>query len=321
MRQQIFGVGLAALALLAVPAEAQTPYPKKSVTLVTHSVAGGGSDVPLRVLARYLGPIMGVNFAVENVTGGSGAKAVAKLATAPADGSIFYATTPTYIDMSILSKPAYGYTNLEPLVNIFIDPQVIFVRSDFRFKTLGETIADAKAHPGVQKWGTGTAGSEERQAVEEMKSKLGLDVIVATHDGGAELVLNILNGSVEVGLGQVAQIRGQLDAGKLRLLAALTDKRLEDFPNVPTGREQNVDIVSAKFRGLAGPKGLPPDVVKAWEAGIQKVLEQPDFKKWYRDQQLSPAFMSHDQYGPFIANFAKEQQAFFVKYNITTVGN
>lgn len=310
----IFGL---ALLLAAYPAAAQTPYPKKSVTLVTHSVAGGGSDVPLRMLARYLGPIMGVNFAVENVTGGSGAKAVARLATSPADGSIFYATTPTYIDMSILSKPRYGYQELDPLVNLFIDPQVIFVRADYKFKTLGETLADAKAHPGAQKWGTGTAGSEERQALEEMKSKVGMDVIVATHDGGAELVLNILNGSVEVGVGQIAEIRGQIDAGKIRLLAALTGKRLDDFPNVPTAQEQGVDITSSKFRGLAGPKGLSPEVIKAWEIGVQKALEQPEFKKWYLSQQLISGFMPHDEYVKFIDGFAKEQQTFFAKYNIT----
>lgn len=321
MSRMPFVLALFALWLASDPAASQTAYPKKSVTLVTHSVAGGGSDVPLRMLARYLAPIMGVNFAVENVTGGSGAKAVAKLATAPADGSIFYATTPTYIDMSILSKPSYGYKNLEPLVNVFVDPQVIFVRSDFRFKTLAETIADAKAHPGTQKWGTGTAGSEERQSLEQMKSILPMDVIVATHDGGAELVLNILNGSVEVGLGQIAQMRGQIDAGKIRLLATLTEQRLEDFPDVPTAREEHVDIVSAKFRGLAGPKGLPPEVIKAWETAVPKVLEQPDFKKWYKAQQLAPNFIAHDAYGKFIDAFAVEQQAFFTKYNITTVGN
>jgi putative tricarboxylic transport membrane protein len=127
----------------------------------------------------------------------------------------------------------------------------------------------------------------------------------------------VLNGSVEVGLGQIAEIRGQLDAGKLRLLAALTDKRLDDFPNVPMAREQGVDVTSAKFRGLAGPKGLPPDVIKAWEAAIPKVLAQPEFRKWYLNQQLISEFMPHDQYVKFIDGFAKEQQTFFVKYNIT----
>jgi tripartite-type tricarboxylate transporter receptor subunit TctC len=307
------------LIAFAFPADAQISYPKKSVTLVTHSVPGGGSDVYLRVMSKYLGPIMGVNFGVENVRGGSGAKAVTKLAGSPPDGSIFYATTPTYIDMSILSKPQYGYKDLEPVVNFFTDPQVVFVRNDFKFKDLKDTMADAKARPGKQRWGSGTAGSLERQTIEEMKTKYGLDIIVATHDGGAELTLNVLNGAVEIGLGQIAEIRGQLDAGKIRLLGALTEKRLEDFPNVATAREQGFDLVSAKFRGLAGPKGLSPDVIKAWESAVPKVLADAEFKKWYRTEQLIPNFISHKDYAPFIDEFAKEQEVFFKKYNITTI--
>src|SRR3546814_10693549 len=73
-------------------------YPIDNVTLVTHSAAGGGTDVFLREMNKYLSKHMGTNFVVENVRGGSGAKAMAKLATAPADGSIFYGTTPTFIN-------------------------------------------------------------------------------------------------------------------------------------------------------------------------------------------------------------------------------
>ena len=95
-------------------ADAQPTYPQRVVTLVTHSSPGGGSDVFLRELARYLGPEMGVEFIVENVRGGSGARAMARLANAAPDGSIFYATTPTYIYTSLLSRPANTFHDLEP---------------------------------------------------------------------------------------------------------------------------------------------------------------------------------------------------------------
>src|SRR5262245_39992312 len=87
----------AALVAAAGQSDAQTAkYPVQNVTLVTHSSPGGGSDVFLRELVKHLTPVMGVNFAVDNVRGGSGAKAVAQVAKAPADGSMLYATTPTY---------------------------------------------------------------------------------------------------------------------------------------------------------------------------------------------------------------------------------
>ena len=105
-------------------------YPVDTVTLVTHSSPGGGTDVYLREMIQFLGPVMGAEFAVENVRGGSGAKAIAKVANSPADGSIFYGSTPSYINMSLLSKPEFGHDSVEPLVGIFLDPQVIYVRKD-----------------------------------------------------------------------------------------------------------------------------------------------------------------------------------------------
>ena len=112
------------------------PYPHKVVTLVTHSSPGGGSDVFLREMSKHLGKYIDATFVVENVQGGSGAKAMARVATAPADGSVFYATTPTYIYTSLLSKAANTYKDMEPLVNIFADSEVIYTRTDGPFKTL-----------------------------------------------------------------------------------------------------------------------------------------------------------------------------------------
>ena len=71
------------------------------------------------------------------------------------------------------------------------------------------------------------------------------------------------------------------------------------------------------FRGLVGPKGLPDNVLKAWEAAIPKVLENAEFKKWYEHGELMPAFMPHDQYVKYIDETVKKQQAFFEKFNIT----
>src|SRR6185295_17345792 len=85
---------------------APLPYPQKTVTLVTHSSPGSGSDVFLRELVKFLHRYLDTNFVIENDGGGSGAKAVARVAQARPDGSVFYATTPTYILTSLLSKPS-----------------------------------------------------------------------------------------------------------------------------------------------------------------------------------------------------------------------
>ena len=92
------------------------PYPHDVVTLITHSSPGGGSDVFLRELVRHLGPQMDVEFVIENVRGGGGARAMSRLANSPADGSVYYAATPSFIFTSLMSRLANSYTDLDPLV-------------------------------------------------------------------------------------------------------------------------------------------------------------------------------------------------------------
>jgi tripartite-type tricarboxylate transporter receptor subunit TctC len=310
---------LSGSAALATPAFAQEKYPVDTVTLVTHSSPGGGSDVYLREMIRFLAPVMGADFAVENVKGGSGAKAIAKVATSPADGSIFYAATPTYINMSLLSNPDHSYKDVEPVVNFFLDPQVIYVRKDSSLQSLPDVIAAAKANPGTQKWGTGSPASLERQALEKFKVLAGVDVTIITHDGGGDMMINVLNGSLDLGIGEIQEFRGQLDAGEVRVIGVFTEERLSEFPDAKTAKDEGIDMVVNKFRGIVGPKGLPPEVIHAWEVAIPKVLEDPEFQKWYRAAALVPAYMPHNKFVPFVEGVVTEQTAFFKEYGIKTM--
>lgn len=303
-------------ALAALPAAAQD-YPHDSVTLITHSKAGGGTDVFLREMTKHLGKHMGTNFVVENVRGGSGAKAMAKLATSPADGSIFYGTTPTFINTSLLSEPEYTYKDLQPVANVFLDPQVVYVRADSPFQSLAEVVEKAKAEANSVKFGVTTPGSLDRQVMEKFKAITGVEAPVITHDGGGELLISVLNGTVDLGIGEIQELSAQLEAGEVRLIATYTTDRLDTMPDVATAREQGVDLVVNKFRGIAGPSGLPDDILEKWETGIQAVLEDPEFKTWYEAQSLVPQYMPHNEYANFIDEFAEEQQAFFKKYGIT----
>jgi tripartite-type tricarboxylate transporter receptor subunit TctC len=298
----------------SLPAFAQQRYPHSTVTLVTHSSPGAGSDLFLRELGQHLDKILGVNFAVENVSGGSGAKALSYLAKKPADGSIFFAISPTYINTSLLSKLDADYTDLEPLVNIFYDPQVLFVRADSEFKTLADVID--RARKGGRAWAADNPSSIARQALENIKKLTGVDARIATHDGGADALLNVLNGSLDVGVGELAELKSQIDGKQVRLIAALTEKRLDAFPDLPTAREGGVDVVLRKFRGLAGPKGLPADVIALWEDAIQKLLADETYKAKYLANNLVPSFQKHDEYVKFIDVYAAETKEFFVKNGI-----
>ena len=90
-------------------------------------------------------------------------------------------------------------------------------------------------------------------------------------------------------------------SNQVRLLGVLTERRLADLPDLPTAKEQGVDLVVTKFRGLAGPKNIPPATLKALEDGIEAVLADPAYQKEYARENLIPAFMRHEEAARFTA--------------------
>ncbi|MDB5540449.1 MAG: uncharacterized protein JWQ89_2176, partial [Devosia sp.] len=306
--------GLMAALLLPAAAQEKIPYPTKLVTLVTHSSPGGGSDVFLRDMAGYLGDIIDADFVVENVSGGSGANAMAHMAQAPTDGSVLYATTPTYIYTSLMSDLSANYEDLEPMVNVFYDPEVIYTRADAPYQTLAEVLEHGKTNRTA--WGAGNPGSLERIALEELKRKTGIDAAIVTSEGGGETMINVLNGTLDIAVGEVQELRSQLEGKQVRVLAVATEQRLPELPDVPTLKEAGIDMVIRKFRGLAGPAGISKEAVAAWEQAIPRLLEVPGYKAGYSASSLVPSFIPHAEYGPFITSFAAEQKAFLTEAGV-----
>ncbi len=286
------------------PANVPVPYPHRVVTLVTHSSPGAGSDVFLRELVRYLQKYIKTTFIVENDEGGSGAKALSRVAGARPDGSMMYAATPTYILTSLLSKPAKTYRDLQPVVNFFTDSEVIYTRTDGPYKTLKDLIDRARASRG--RWGAANPASLERQAAEQLRIAAKVNAAVVSHDGGGDLMINVLNGTLDMGVGEIEEIRAQLEAGKVRLLAVFNSQRIPGHPNVPTVKELGYNVVMEKFRGIAGPKGLPPEILKIWDDAALKILNDPEYKQRYLAVSLMANHIPHDKYGAFVEKFAAD---------------
>lgn len=303
-------LALVAMGALAPDRASSEPaaYPHKVVTLVTHSSAGGGSDVFLREMTKHLARYIKADFVVENVQGGSGARAMAKLASSKPDGSIFYATTPTYVFTSIMSKPQNTYKDLDPLVNFFTDAEVIYTRADGPFKSFKDVIAHAKEKQG--RWGVANPASLERQAAEKLKTAADVKAAIVSHEGGGDLMINVLNGTLDIGIGEIQEIRAQLEGNKVRVLATFNGKRLEKFPDVPTVKESGYDVVLSKFRGLAGPKGLPADVAAIWEKAVPQLLADAEYKKVYGAESLVADFIPHTQYKKFVEDFGNSSESF-----------
>lgn len=297
-------------------ADEKIPYPVSTGTMIMQSSPGSGGDLFLRAVADVANRYIGANFAVENVTGGSGAKAMALLGKSPGDGSMLMGVSPTYVNTSLLSKPPVSYSDLQPIVRLFLDSVIVVVRQDSPYKSLKDVVEAAKKEPHSVKVAVGEPGGLETQTMIELMQKTGTQLTVISHDGGGDALLSVLNGTGDLAIGEAAELKSQLDAGQIRPIAAYTEKRISSFPDLPTAREQGIDMVVQKFRGIIGPKDVSPEVIKAWEAAVPKMLEDPAFKKWYEEGALIPAFQNHDQFEAFVNEFGAQQKQFFLDNNM-----
>jgi putative tricarboxylic transport membrane protein len=142
-----------------------------------------------------------------------------------------------------------------------------------------------------------------------MKKKAGVQAAVVSHEGGGDLMINVLNGTLDFGIGEIQELRAQLEAGKVRLLGVVTDSRLADFPDVATAREQGVDVVVSKFRGLAGPKGMPDELAAQWEQALRAALASEAYRREYARESLIPVMMGRAEARAFTQRFVGEVTA------------
>ena len=281
-----------------VAACTRTGEPRRVVTLVTHSSPGGGSDVFLREMAPHLSRIMGETFIVENIQGGSGARAMATLARARPDGRMFYATTPTFIATSLLSRPAAKYTDLEPLVNLFFDPEVIYTAADSKF---GNAAGGHRPRPsGRGKWGAANPASLERQVLEQLKEKAGVAPAVTTFEGGGDMLINVLNHTLDMGVGELQEIRSQLDAGGS---ACWRWSVRSDCRNSPISRRSgNRGSISrcASFAGWQGRRERRLTSSRCGRRQFPGCSRIRASRKIYLANSLQPGFIPHAEYVGFM---------------------
>jgi len=299
LKTRVAVLALAIVLVMTVGAIGQGSYPSKPITLVTHSSAGAGGDIFLRNLAKHLEGIVNVPIVVENRSGGSSARAVSYVATSPKDGYILYGSTPTMLQTPILTKTPNSFLDLEPVANVFFDPMILYVKADSPWKTLTDIINTARQRPGTIRFGAATPGSVEHMIAYQLQKVAKVQVQPVTFEGGGDLLLAVLGGHVDLGVGEYAEVASQVQAGQVRVVNTFTAQRLPGTV-IPTAKEQGVDVVVEKFRGLLGPKGMDPAAIAYWENAVKRALAKPAYRAYYTSVFLLPLFMDHNGYKAYL---------------------
>ena len=288
-------------ALLAAPAvRAQGRFPDKPIRLLVPWAAGGTTDIQLRALGDQASRRLGQPIVVENKPGAGGVLAAQQLLQEKPDGYVV-----AQMPISVFRHPQMAsralFNPLEDFTYVIHLTGYLFgivVKADAPWQTLGQFLDYAKANPGKVNYGTPGVGTSLHITMEQIAGQRGIEWTHVPFRGVAENMQALLGGQIHAtadssGWSELVQ------SGRLRLLTVWSAERAKRFPDVPTLRESGIDIVSASPYGLAGPKGMSPDVVRVLHDAFKEALFDPAHIAILDRFDMAPWHMGPEDYTAF----------------------
>ena len=299
------------LFIALAPAAWAQVYPSKPIRWILGYPPGGGTEFIARNVANTMSPNLGQPIVIENRPGAAailGAEAAAR--SAPDGYTLFMADNGTFVfHTGIYKKLPYDPVKDFAPVGMIVKGYMLLLST--QFNTLKELIEAAKAQPGKLNNASNGSGTAHHLAMELLKQRAGIDVLNVPYKGTAAVMQEVLSGRVAMGFADLSAARGQIAAGKVRVLAVAAKKRLEQLPDVPTFAELGYPDFEVYFwQGLAVPAGTPREIVNRLSAELVKTLHAPDVAKRFTDSGMELGAGTPDD----MARTIREDQKFWVPF-------
>jgi tripartite-type tricarboxylate transporter receptor subunit TctC len=294
----------AVLGFAALVAQPQD-FPSKSIRFVVPYPPGGVADTFSRALSQQLSERLGQPLVAENKPGASaiiGAEAVAK---APPDGYTLFlgSVSSLAINVGAFKKLPYDpVKDFAPVSLVFYTPLFLIVNNDLQAKSVQELVAYAKANPGIVNFGSVGFGSSIHLAAELFKTMAGIAMVHVPYKGSSQVLPDLISGRVQM-LFDGGTFLPHVRAGKVRLLAVTSSRRLSYLPDVPTMAEAGVpgyELVI--WFGVVAPAGTPKPVVDRLSREIADVVKQPAFRQRFLESGTEPLASTPEAFAELITS-------------------
>jgi putative tricarboxylic transport membrane protein len=282
----VLGMATGAAILLAPAAlAAQDKFPSKPIQVVIHSSYGGGTDVTARMMMIRSRKELKTDMQVISKRGGSGAKAHAYAKSRDKDGYTLMAMTQTHLYTIARGKSPLTIDDVVGVARAMDDPTFITVSGKGDLKTLDDLIKVSKTK--ALNWGVAQIGGTEHIGLATFAKAAGIKFKVVPFGSGAQMVQALLSGAIDATLPNVSEAGEQVRDGSFRALAVMSEKRLKDFPNVPTTYESGFKVKASTTRGYWVLKGTPMDRVQMLSKGLVKAMKNKIFANYLQSSGLS----------------------------------
>jgi tripartite-type tricarboxylate transporter receptor subunit TctC len=252
----------------------------------------------------------GVSFVPANRTGAGGIIGMTETANAKPDGYGIGVISVDLLMQQYLGKTDLNLGKFTPFACAMADPYGLVVRADAPYKTVDEFINYAKANPEKITVGNSAAGGAPHLAALAFEKAFGIKFTHVSYDGSADCIANIAGGHIDATFTQPSPAKTQMDAGKMKMLAILDQKRMASFPNVPTVSEtQKIDFNMRGWVVLAGPAGMKKEQVDYLTKLFSDTVKKDDYKKVITSLGMQPVEIIGDD----LTKMLKEDDAFYKK--------
>jgi tripartite-type tricarboxylate transporter receptor subunit TctC len=269
-------------------------YPSGTVEMYVGASPGGSSDLISRAVSKGLSDELGASFPVINREGANGALAAAEVAKAPKDGSIIaiqnaslFAITPLAVSPDEVTK----IDDFDVVYGVSRDDYVLVTNPASGYKTL----RDIENATRVVRYGTTGVGTGAQLSAALLFKTTNVESQAVPFDGGAPALAAVLGNQVDVAALQVGEAIENIQSGKLLPLSVFGPERIEYLPEVPTAKEQGLDVEVAQYRFMTVPKDTPQEIQDKLIEGMKATFATEDYKAFNKQNSLTPMELSGDE--------------------------
>jgi len=292
------GLACVAVLCLAVQVQAGEFAPTKPIQMVAAAAPGGGSDVLARVIAQIVASekLSPQPLVVQNIPGGGSAIGTTQVARMKGDTHTLLVFNPASVaGLLVAGKGAATIRDLTMIAQLALDEQLIVVRSDSRFKSIKDIVDEAKKKENS----LSIAGADQADRVcsRLFEKAAGIKMRFAQFNSGGEAMTALLGGHVDMIWANPPEYVSQYEAKLVVPLIVAQENRVPQFKDIPTFRENGLDVVFKFYRGVVAPPGLPPEVVAYYENMMKKLNDTKAWKENYLAKYiLSPGWQDSKEF-------------------------
>jgi putative tricarboxylic transport membrane protein len=277
--------------------------PSRQIEAVVHTGPGGGSDIFARAIAEMLQKekLISQRMQVVNKSGGGSAVAMSYLAEKKGDPHTIGFFTGVWVTNPLTTSEAtVTIKELTPIMRLVLEPAVVAVKADSPYKDMKDFIEAAKKSPNQLRQSGGSVTGRDNLMRLLIQKATGAQWTYISFPSGGERLSNLLGGHVQMMVIEPQEAGEQIRAGNLRVIASLTEKRLASMPNVPTIKEQGIDVtIIPQARGVLAPPAAPKEAVQYYEGVFDRFAKTAGWKQYVEQNQFEDGYLKGPQLDKF----------------------